>query len=416
MPSQSQVDSPPRAKRIEQWRLNQITVVASVALIDAAYYLMVPSMPQFVLELGVTSSREVAVWTGIMIGITPLITGLVGPLWGHFADRRGLKINALRSTLALCVMYYLSSLCETVYQLLPLRVLLGLIGGYQTLTVALATQISPMSRTASIISSVQVSQITVAAVGPFLGGLLTGAIGIRHTLLVSSALCLISFVLYTLCYRDAAERRPARPRTPVRPALLFSLPNFALLAAMIFIITIIEKNLTPVVPLFVLAHSKDPWRAARIAGIVLSLAALADTIAVWYCGARVRKGVIHRLLLMRWAAGAVVCLGLAASKSVLPFAVLRVLLALVAGGTLTVIYAVASYVIPPERRATGFALLSSCAALGGGMGPLVLSMLASIGLPAVLLVNALFFGALLYLAAAKLQTRDAEHAYSAGGS
>lgn len=388
---------------VEQWRRNRATAVASSVLIDTAYYLMVPAMPQFVRLLGVTAPRQVTLWVGLLIGIAPVISGFVGPLWGRLADRQGLKIHALRTTLALSCIYFLSSLCGSVWAFLPLRVLLGFAGGYQSLVVALATQLCPARRTAAVIGSVQIGQIVAAASAPVVGGLLTAAIGIRRTLMVSSLLCLIAFTLYALNYRDAGSRRePEREAAPER-ARLWSLPHFAALAAMIFLVTVIDKNLLAMVPLFVLAHSADPWRAARVAGLVLSLAAVGDTVAVWFCGRRVGRASLRPLLAARWTCGAALCCGLALCRAVLPFALLRVLLALLAGGTLTVAYAMASSIIPPRQRATGFAFLSSCALIGAGVGPLVLSALASRGLHAVFVADAVFYSALVAIALARLR-------------
>jgi MFS family permease len=81
-----------------------------------------------------------------------------------------------------------------------------------------------------------------------------------------------------------------------------------------------------------------------------------------------------------------------AARSTLQFSVLRIALALLAGGTLTLAVSAASDVIPNEYRGTGFALLSSTSMLGGAAGPLVAGALAGISVRWVF-----FFNVVVYL-------------------
>lgn len=63
---------------LEQWRRNHLAATFSAALIGAGFMLVMPFLPIYVAQLGVESKAAVAVWSGLILGISPLITSLEG--------------------------------------------------------------------------------------------------------------------------------------------------------------------------------------------------------------------------------------------------------------------------------------------------------------------------------------------------
>ena len=91
------------------------------------------------------------------------------------------------------------------------------------------------------------------------------------------------------------------------------------------------------------------------------------------------------------------CVGLMFVQSNEQLLVLRVLLALLAGGIITISYSKANQIIPSNQRATAFALLSSFMMLGNAFGPFFAGLLASIDFQFVFLVDAFLYTALFAL-------------------
>jgi len=170
------------------------------------------------------------------------------------------------------------------------------------------------------------------------------------------------------------------------------LPNFTVLAVVLFGLTAIDRTFSPVIPLFVAGLTVDAVGAARTAGIIISLAAFGESLAAWYSGRKILKVSPKRFLLLRLASGSVVCLGLTFVNSIPQLLWLRVLLALLAGGTLTVAYTHASQVIPENHRAAAFGLLASFALLGGAAGPFVAGTLSSFNLRTVFVADGISYG------------------------
>ena len=384
----------------DPWKRNQLAVTVSAAFIFSGFTLIMPFVPMYVQMLGVQSQAAAAVWAGVALGISPLVASLAAPIWGRVADRYGLKIMAVRITFALFAIWALTAFAQNVYHLLILRFLLGLLGGFNAFSISLATQLSPQEKVGRVIGTLQAVQISSTAVGPFVGGILAGWIGIRHTFLVTSFLCLLSLVLFVFLYqdKDSIQALPPVAVPPPQPqeglASMMLLPDFAVIASLLFLVTTIDRSFAPVIPLFVANYRADPLEAARLSGIILSLAAFAESFAAWYSGKKMTRSDPKQFLWVRLGAGCAICFLIGFAASTMQLLGLRVLLALLAGGTLTVAYTLASRVIPESQRATAFGLLSSFGMMGGAVGPLLGGLSVLIDIRSVFFFNSLIYAGL----------------------
>jgi DHA1 family tetracycline resistance protein-like MFS transporter len=175
------------------------------------------------------------------------------------------------------------------------------------------------------------------------------------------------------------------------------LPDFALVASLLFLVTTIDRSFSPVIPLLVSGYRSDPLEAARLSGIILSLAAFAESFAAWYSGKRMTRSDPKQFLLSRLATGSLISVLIGFATSIMQLSGLRVLLALLAGGTLTVAYTLASRVIPENQRAAAFGLLSSFAMLGGAVGPLLGGFSVWINIRTVFFFDGLIYAALSWV-------------------
>ena len=172
------------------------------------------------------------------------------------------------------------------------------------------------------------------------------------------------------------------------------LPDFAVVASLLFLVTTIDRSFSPVIPLFVAGYTANSLEAARLSGIILSLAAFAESFAAWYSGKKMTRSDPKHFLLVRLGLGSVICILIGFAASIMQLLGLRVLLALLAGGTLTVAYTLASRVIPEGQRAAAFGLLSSFAMMGGAVGPLLGGLSVLIDIRTVFFFNGLIYAGL----------------------
>ena len=61
-------------------------ITASMTVLAICYTMIIPFLPIYLLELGVPKD-DVALWSGLVFGITFLIAGIMAPIWGKIADK-----------------------------------------------------------------------------------------------------------------------------------------------------------------------------------------------------------------------------------------------------------------------------------------------------------------------------------------
>ncbi len=81
-----------------------------------SFSMLTPIMPLFLPVLGVKSASAVALWAGILAGITSFVAAFASPLWGRLADRHGRKLMLLRSSLAVGLFAGLMGASGNVWQ------------------------------------------------------------------------------------------------------------------------------------------------------------------------------------------------------------------------------------------------------------------------------------------------------------
>jgi DHA1 family multidrug resistance protein-like MFS transporter len=278
---------------------------------------------------------------------------------------------------------------QNVYQLLALRAVLGLLGGFNSVSVALITQAAPREKVPQIVGTLQAVQILAAGVGPFAGGVLANAIGIRSTFFVTGVVMLGSVISVVMLYDDPKDRATS-PSTPEQQRSQFwKRPQFLTTLLVLFFVNMADRTFGLTVPLFL---EELGITATWVAGVVISAATFGESAAAWMSGKLASRMALRRLIIVRLLGSIVVLLPMVYVYSATQFATLRVMLALLAGGTLTLMVSAASNVIPDEYRGTGFALLQSTSMLGGAAGPLVAGALSGWSIRSVFLLNAAVYG------------------------
>jgi len=371
-----------------QWRKNQFAITSSAALIFFGYTLVMPFLPTFVRELGITSKAGVAFWSGLLLSCSPLVAALCGPIWGRIGDRWGLKLMAQRATVANALLWLCMGFAQDVYQLLALRAVLGLLGGFNSVSVALVTQAAPRDRVPQIVGTLQAVQILAAGVGPFAGGILANVIGVRYTFFVTGIVMLGSVVSVFAFYSDSPSKIE-KGNAEKSASKFWRRPQFVTTMLVLFSVNMADRTFGLTVPLFL---EELGTTATWVAGVVISAATFGEALSAWMSGKLANRITLRRLISARLVLSIAVLIPMVYVHSTESFSVLRVLLALLAGGTLTLTVAAASDVIPEEYRGTGFALLQSTGMLGGAAGPLVAGGLGGWSIRSVFVFNAIVYG------------------------
>ncbi len=377
---------------LPQWRKNQIAVTISSAFLNFGYTLVMSFLPIYVRELGVESTGGIAFWSGLILGSSPMMASLIGPLWGRLGDRTGMRLLATRATAANSVFWALMALAQNVYQLFLLRIVLGLLGGFNNTAVALVTQLAPKEKVPSIIGSLQSVQILSAAIGPFFGGILATSIGVRNTFIVTGIMNFVSLLSILFLYQDADVAKPMEKEpTETSGDGFWRRPEYFTALMILFFVNMADRTFGPIIPLFLDELGTPRAGLEMVAGALISVAAFGEALSAWLSGKLASRVSLRRLITGRLVLSILVLAPMVFVHSAKQFSVLRVLLALLAGGTLTLALSAAHRVIPGEHRGTGFALLSGTSTFGGAAGPIISGAIAGFSIRSIFIFNSVVY-------------------------
>lgn len=383
-------------------RRNLLVTVAMVFAVFTGFAFVLPFLPLYVAELGVSDPGAAASWAGLLIGVSPLLAGLLAPVWGRLADRHGHKVVAATALVSYVVMLALSAAVTRVEQLLALRVGIGLVGGLGPLGLAMATAQSPREETGHAVGLIQAAQILAAAIGPLAGGLLADAIGIRRTFLATAVLCAATLALVLAFYR---EGRPGGAR-PGEPSVSFgavtAVPGVVALLVVLFLVNFIGRSFTPILPLHLALLGVSPVRLASATGLLISAYSVAAAASATLLGRLSRSRSPLGLLVLTLVGGAAAVLPMALVPRFELLLALAALLGLVAGGSLTLCYTIGGLMVPQQVRTTAFGFFSGAALFGGAVSPSVAGLVAHASLRGIYWVDGLLY---LVLAAALVRGR-----------
>ena len=131
---------------MESWKVNLISVWFGCFFTGLAISQILPFLPLYVSQLGVTSHEALSMWSGLTFSVTFLVSAIVSPMWGSLADRKGRKLMLLRASLGMAIAILLQAFATNVWQLFFLRAVMGLTSGYIPNAMALVASQVPRER------------------------------------------------------------------------------------------------------------------------------------------------------------------------------------------------------------------------------------------------------------------------------
>jgi MFS family permease len=264
----------------DYWKRNLWVCVFGSLTTIIAMTLLLPFLPLYVEQLGVTNHAAIVQWSGVAYGATFLTAAFTAPLWGRLGDRYGRKLMLIRASLGMAVAMSLIGLSQNVYQLVGLRLLAGLLGGYSSGSMVLMATQTPRAQTAWALGMMSSGIMAGNLAGPLIGGVLPQLIGIRMTFLAAGAIIFVAFLATTFLIRE--EPRPRRSGNVAQTAGFASVPDKAPIIAMLItgmLLMFANMSIEPIITVYVAQIVADPGHVTIVAGLVMSAAALGSIIS-----------------------------------------------------------------------------------------------------------------------------------------
>jgi MFS family permease len=264
----------------------------------------------------------------------------------------------------------------------------------------------PRERMGRAIGMVQAAQLLPSAFGPPLGGLISDAFGLRANFILTGVMLIVPTILIIFFVKeniyDAPAERPSSRRASSNKGLLalLMLPGFAAAVLILFLTRFTDRALPAILPLYLVELDTPDAQLATVTGLVVSGGAIAAASSAMFYGHVSQTGRIRRLLMMALAGGAVCSAPLALTTGWVQVLLLRIVLGLLAGGSMSLAYTLGARLAPPERSGLTLSVLSSSGQLGGALSPMLSGLIGQFTLRAVFLTNSAAYLLALGLVAA----------------
>jgi len=372
-----------------QSRRNVLAAATAGGIGFTGFTLVMPFLPLYIAELGVTDVGEIAMWTGLALGATPAVTAISAPLWGRVGDKYGSKLLVLRSLTAFILTKAAMAFVTAPWQLFALRALLGVFAGYGALTMSMAAQSAPREKMAQAIGTVQTGHRLGPAIGPVIGGTLAPLVGLRNSFLFAAAFYAAAMLLILFVYQEPPKRAAVvRPRGGWEVfSELLRKPGFLLALFVIFGLQTVDRSFGPVLPLFVQQVGVDAGRIAFVAGVLFSLGAI-SAAAGTQLGPRLLQRYSAKTVLVAGTLTAAIALAaIVIAPTLLILGAAIIIAGTAMGAGTTTIYAIAGGLLPADAHATGFGIMTTASLMGLALSPVAAGFIGAAGLRIVFIAD-----------------------------
>ncbi len=377
------------------WQRNLYVCLFGAFTTILSMTLLLPFLPIYIQHLGVSDPAAIVQWSGIAFGITFLMAALVSPLWGKLADRYGRKLTLMRAAFGMAVVMSAMGLAHNVYELVFLRFMAGLAGGYASGSMILVATQTPKSRSGWALGTLSTGVLAGNLLGPLAGGVLPGWIGIRNTFFLAGGAIFIAFLATTFLIRE--ERKPQRHRAHKAAGGTWRQipdrrPVLAMLATALLLL-LANMSIEPIITVYVKTLVADVNHVVLVSGFAMAAAALGSMLAAPRIG-RLADRVGHwRVIIGSLVAAALLLIPQAFVTQGWQLIALRFLMGVALAGLLPCITALIRHSVPDRVSGTVLGYSQSAQYAGQVSGPLLGAVLgAHYGMRIVFLSTSVLLG------------------------
>lgn len=367
---------------MESWKVNLISVWFGCLFTGLAISQIIPFLPLYVEQLGVTDPSSLTLWSGLIFSVTFMVSAIVSPMWGSLADRKGRKLMLLRASLGMGIVIFLQAFVTDVWQLFLLRALMGLTSGYIPNAMALVATQVPRERSGWAMSMVTTAQICGVIMGPMMGGFLADWVGLRAVILITSGLLLTSFLITLFLIKEGGQPRVKKEDKLSGTMVFRSLGNPGVIISLFLTtltIQLCNGSISPILTLFVRELEPNVQNIAFISGVVAAIPGVSALFSAPTLGKLGDRIGAQRILFSALILTFVLFVTMSWAGSAFQLGALRFLLGFAEGAMMPAVQTM--LLRYSSDRVTGriFGYNQSFMYLGNVVGPLIGSGVSAIG-------------------------------------
>jgi len=354
------------------WKRN--LVILWIALFFAATGLsaVVPFLPLFIRELGVTNLAETSRWSGYVFSAPFIVSFFVIPVWGSLGDKYGQKLMTLRAVFGLSIALLLMAFSQNVVQLFIFRMLQGALSGFYPAALALAVSTAPKERTGYALGVIQSASTSGTVIGPLFGGLLSQLFGFRNVFVIVGIIILVCgfLILFYLKEEEKIEGQKNDTYSVIENwKYVFSTKQILLAGILILMSSLAVSLLAPIFVLYVETFEISASSLPLITGGLYSILGLFATISSLSFGKRIDERGFKKNLILASIVIAVMYLLHYFVYNIYFLIPIRILLGFGFGFLTPVLFTALSKKVVLQRKAGVMGIGSSFQILGNMIGP-----------------------------------------------
>ena len=383
---------------MEIWKKNLYVVFFAEMIVVTGITFVIPFLPFYVRELGISNIEQAARWSGWLMGAPALAMIIVSPIWGSLADRVGRKPMIERAIFGGASSVFMMALATNVYQLLIIRIIQGVLTGTIAACTALVSASSPSKKMGFSLGLLQTGFFLGNFLGPLLGGISADILGFRNSFRITAALLFIAgwliFFLVEENFTPAAREKQTIPFKK-RVALFFNNGQLFIMFFILFLVQFSVKIISPIFPFFMETIVSNPKIVSTFTGLMFAITGLMSAFSSINVGRLIEKKPSNFLLTISLLGTGLFFLSHAFVTNTTQLILLRVGLGLFYGAIIPIANTIIGLSTPSHDRGKVFGFANSTTYLGNVLGPISGGfIMTTFSLPAVFV----FTGGLLLLA------------------
>ncbi len=358
---------------MEPWRKNLYVLYGTQFLAMMGMNLVVPFLPFFIRQLGITEHDQLVRWSGLVFSGTFMTAFIATPFWGALGDRHGRKLMVVRALFGLGVSQLLIGFSQNVVQLFLLRLVQGSVSGFIASTLALVSTSTPRERIGYALGLLQSSTAAGTVIGPFVGGVLADLIGYREIFFVVAGLSFLGGIVVirnvTEVQESPGDKRPVSPLHNFR--LVFADKQLRIIGVTLIAAQTSVMMIEPIFALFIEGFKTETKYLSTLTGGIFAVAGVFMVIsAPWWGKRNDQFGFRKNLLIALTTTGLAYGLHIVVPNLAI-LTGLRAGLGFARGGILPALYSLASLHAPADRRSGMIGIASSLTIFGNMVGPII---------------------------------------------
>ncbi|HDR3493733.1 TPA: MFS transporter [Bacillus wiedmannii] len=221
------------------WTKNYIMLTITALLLFSGFYLLMPTLPIFIKQLGGSESQ-----VGFIIGVFTISAVILRPIVGGLMDRYGRRVFIISGLFFFAITMYFYDWVTGVIFLVVLRILHGISWAIATTSIGTAvTDVIPQSRRGEGMGWYGLAMTLGMALGPILGLWIVKSLSFHYLFLLCTALAIMAFIL------AFGTKIPAVQHTSKKPISFFE-KTVLPVAIVTFFLSFTFGGITTFLPLF----------------------------------------------------------------------------------------------------------------------------------------------------------------------